>query len=149
MARKTFRPYFIYAVSITNLVLLIVSLAVNQRISGTLFETNPFNPMLGPNAYTLILMGARFTPCIKADTSIANTEIQCPLGINPSGLCSIKEICNGESNQWWRFISAVFLHGGVLHLVFNVWFQFSFGATLEREFGLRIVPIYMLSGIFG
>ena len=50
----------------------------------------------------------------------------------------------------WRFIVPIFLHGGVLHLAFNILFQIQVGFQMERDFGWwRVAAIYFLSGIFG
>jgi len=49
--------------------------------------------------------------------------------------------------QWWRAFSAMFLHAGVLHLVFNLWAFLSVGFVTERIFGNRAyLAIYVLSG---
>jgi len=52
--------------------------------------------------------------------------------------------------QYYRFVSAMFLHGGVIHLLFNMSALIRVGKDLEQAFGTwRIVVIYMLSGIYG
>jgi membrane associated rhomboid family serine protease len=46
------------------------------------------------------------------------------------------------------YITANFLHGGWLHLIFNMWFLWLAGACLEDAWGRVIYPIfYMLCGI--
>lgn len=56
----------------------------------------------------------------------------------------------GVPDQWYRAIIANFLHGGVVHLLFNLGFQFRTGFSMERDIGfLRIMFIYLLSGIGG
>ena len=34
--------------------------------------------------------------------------------------------------QWWRLITAGFLHGGLLHILMNMWVLFDLGAQLEE-----------------
>jgi rhomboid protease GluP len=52
--------------------------------------------------------------------------------------------------QWWRLITAGFLHGGIIHILMNSWVLFDLGATVEEFFGTRrYVVIYFLSTIFG
>lgn len=48
------------------------------------------------------------------------------------------------------FISAQFLHAGLVHLVSNMWFLYLFGPNLEKAFGkLPFLFFYLLSGGFG
>ena len=52
--------------------------------------------------------------------------------------------------QWFRLGSAAFLHGGVLHLLFNMYALYLFGPSLEAALGrLRFVTLYALSGLGG
>lgn len=52
--------------------------------------------------------------------------------------------------QWWRVITSMFLHGGFLHLLFNMFSLFLFGPELESIAGkVRFITIYLLSGVFG
>jgi len=104
---------------------------------------------------TLIRMGARFTPCIRTiptytTNSTAPYLPACPLGIPAP--CTIPSVCglDGTSDQWYRFVMAIFLHGGVVHLLFNLLFQLRVGAAMEKDFGsFRIAAIYLLSGVAG
>lgn len=55
-------------------------------------------------------------------------------------------IANGE---WWRFVTPMFLHGGIMHLLFNMFSLFIFGPELEKITGkIRFFTLFMLSGIF-
>lgn len=40
-----------------------------------------------------------------------------------------------NSGQWWRFITPIFLHFGLMHLVFNSLFIWMFGEMIERNQG--------------
>lgn len=52
--------------------------------------------------------------------------------------------------QWWRLVSAMFLHGGLVHLVFNMYALYSFGLLAERLYGTKaFLGIYLLAGIVG
>ncbi|PIC65097.1 rhomboid family intramembrane serine protease [Sporosarcina sp. P13] len=56
-------------------------------------------------------------------------------------------IANGE---YWRLLTPMFLHGGFMHLLFNMFSLFIFGPELEKIAGkARFITIYMLAGIFG
>lgn len=51
--------------------------------------------------------------------------------------------------EWWRFITPMFLHAGIMHLLFNMFSLFLFGPELERLTGkVRFTTIYVLAGIF-
>jgi rhomboid protease GluP len=53
-------------------------------------------------------------------------------------------------NRWWTFVSASFLHGGILHIFFNMAALWQLGPFVLREFGFyRFVIIYIAAGIGG
>src|SRR5579864_5577950 len=52
--------------------------------------------------------------------------------------------------QWWRLITAGFLHGGVFHILMNSWVLFDLGAEVEQLYGTsRLVVFYFVSTITG
>lgn len=52
--------------------------------------------------------------------------------------------------EYWRFLTPVFLHIGLIHLLFNQYALSIIGTQVERLFGSgRFLAIYMLSGIGG
>lgn len=52
--------------------------------------------------------------------------------------------------QWWRLLTSMFLHGGVLHLLINMYALWSVGHLAERMFGsARFVALYMVAGVCG
>ena len=55
--------------------------------------------------------------------------------------------------EWWRIVTAGFLHSGLLHLAFNMYFLWFLGNLMEPEFGkLRFAVVYfvsLLGGSFG
>lgn len=55
-----------------------------------------------------------------------------------------------SEGQWWRFITPMFLHAGLLHLLFNMFSLYLFGPELEKLAGkLRFLTIYFMAGLFG
>ncbi|MCJ1909416.1 rhomboid family intramembrane serine protease [Planococcus ruber] len=55
-----------------------------------------------------------------------------------------------EAGEWWRFLTPMFLHGGLMHLLFNMFSLFLFGPELERLTGkVRFITIYLSAGLFG
>lgn len=56
-------------------------------------------------------------------------------------------LANGE---WWRLVTAGFLHGGLLHIGMNMWVLFDLGAQVEEVYGSsRMLVIYFLSTVGG
>lgn len=52
------------------------------------------------------------------------------------------------AGQWWRLITACFLHIGILHLAMNMYAFLLIGAQLERRLGKRrFLTAYLLTGI--
>jgi rhomboid protease GluP len=54
------------------------------------------------------------------------------------------------NGQWWRLITAGFLHGGLFHIAMNSWVLFDLGAQVEELFEWpRMVVFYFLSTVGG
>jgi len=52
--------------------------------------------------------------------------------------------------EWWRLITAGFLHGGILHILMNMWVLFDLGAQVEEMYGTsRFLLMYFVSNITG
>ncbi|KAE8724279.1 Thiol-disulfide oxidoreductase DCC isoform 1 [Hibiscus syriacus] len=55
-----------------------------------------------------------------------------------------------EDKEYWRLVSCMWYHAGVIHLAVNMMSLLFLGIRLEQEFGfLRIGPLYMISGLGG
>ena len=51
-------------------------------------------------------------------------------------------------NTFFPFISSMFLHGGFIHLIGNMWFLWIFGDNIEDKLGhFRFIAFYLLCGI--
>src|SRR6266566_8375796 len=63
------------------------------------------------------------------------------------GVKSNPEIAQG---QWWRFVTPIFIHIGLLHLFFNSYALWIVGPQVEKLYGgARFTIIYILTGIAG
>jgi len=50
--------------------------------------------------------------------------------------------------EYWRLFTALFLHGGFLHLAFNLFALYVIGPPLERSIGtIRFLACYLISGL--
>jgi len=53
-----------------------------------------------------------------------------------------------SSFQIWRFITAIFLHGGIIHLAYNLFALLLFGLILEKMIGSKkFLIVFLISGI--
>lgn len=55
-----------------------------------------------------------------------------------------------QRGQWWRLISAIFIHIGIIHLAFNSYALIFIGPLLEELLGKeRFLVLYLATGAFG
>jgi len=54
------------------------------------------------------------------------------------------------AGEYWRLVTAGFLHGGLIHIGMNSWAMFSLGAQVDEIYGTsRMLVIYFVSSVFG
>ncbi len=54
------------------------------------------------------------------------------------------------AGQWWRLITAGFLHGGLFHILMNSWVLLDLGRQVEQIYGARrFIVIYFASTVLG
>ncbi|EJD03994.1 rhomboid-domain-containing protein [Fomitiporia mediterranea MF3/22] len=154
-------PFLVWILTIIMCAVFIYELAKNGQEQGTPVSFKPVvNYMLGPSESALIFVGARFPPCMKnvPDVPVSLTlpcmndtanppDRSCPI----SELCGFGGIPSGETpNQWFRFITPIFLHAGFIHIILNMLAQLYVSAQLEREMGTGgFFLVYFAAGIFG
>jgi len=50
--------------------------------------------------------------------------------------------------HWWTLLTSMFMHGGWLHIIGNMWFLWVFGNNIEDSMGhARFVVFYLLCGV--
>ena len=92
------------------------------------------NPGLAKSICQFGLIPGEFLEKVSAGTAI-------PLGSN---LYCITE----AHGNWITPVTSMFMHGGWLHLIFNMWFLFIFGDNVEDAMGpVRFAIFYILCGI--
>jgi rhomboid protease GluP len=54
------------------------------------------------------------------------------------------------AHQWWRLLTACFLHFGIIHIGFNMYVLYQIGPFIETVFGrTRYLLIYFFAGLVG
>lgn len=54
------------------------------------------------------------------------------------------------AGQWWRLVTAIFLHAGILHIGLNLWVLFDISPEVEAMFGTsKFVVFFLVTGVFG
>lgn len=55
-----------------------------------------------------------------------------------------------QYGQWWRLITPIFLHGSIMHILFNMYALFTIGPELEKFYGhLDFLLFYLITGFCG
>ncbi len=107
-------------------------------------RTATFFERLGSAPVTTLLFVACIVVFVIVETngSTMRAKTLLEFGANWRG-----KVWHGE---WWRLFTSMFLHVGIVHLVWNLWAGFSWSAPLERQLGpLRFTVLYVLSGVAG
>jgi rhomboid protease GluP len=123
--------------------------------------TEPRGPRHGAPAPS----GTRLpTPYVTWSILAINTFMLLAIGIESGGgagfvdpssvvLCrlgALNATAIAEHGQWWRLLTVMFLHGGVIHFALNSWALWLFGPTLEFVLGrLRFLALYLVAGFAG
>jgi rhomboid protease GluP len=93
---------------------------------------------------------ARFTTVIilLINTALYIAEYVSPqAGISEFGRSVPAAYMDG---QWWRLVTAGFLHGNILHILMNSWVLFDLIAEVEQFYGTaRLIVVYVLSSVAG
>ena len=164
-------PWVVYFLTVVQITVFIVEVIRNAVLTGSPIEIHPqFNPMIGPSPFVLINMGARYVPCMRNQDGVQNhnTTVSwpCPNQTDSNPTCTLSQLCgfngvpnpkvNGsldahpQPNQWFRFITPIFLHAGLVHISFNMLLQLLLGPDVERAIGhIRFTLVYFSCGIFG
>lgn len=106
--------------NLTSVVFLVINVAL--FLMTLVIQTRLMNGQMSMdfNAQLLVLLGGKYAPLIQK---------------------------NGE---WWRLITAGFLHGGLLHVAINSYTMFDLVAEVEQFYGTsRVVIVYVFTTITG
>lgn len=54
------------------------------------------------------------------------------------------------AGQWWRLVTAIFLHAGLFHIGMNLWCLFDLGPAVESLFSTtKFIVLYLVTGVAG
>jgi membrane associated rhomboid family serine protease len=115
------------ATTVTKLLLIAIGIGYVWELvvaggPGSLFE--------GPSSIDLIDAGA-LTP--------VGVDLQAGLDLGAG-------VVGGE---WWRLLSSIFLHAGVIHLALNSYVLWIFGNAIERDIGrFSTLAVFLVTGVF-
>jgi membrane associated rhomboid family serine protease len=116
-----------------NVFVMIVAIVTGG--AGALFGGRGFGGLLG-GITPLHFWGSM----VSVPTTYANCET-CPI------IAVVDGVAGGD---YYRLITSVFLHYGLVHLLMNMWALWVLGRDLEAHFGrVRFLTLYLLSGLGG
>ncbi len=71
-----------------------------------------------------------------------------PYWVNVAGFIPALALAD-PAGSWYRFFTSMFLHAGILHIFFNMYFLYIFGRAVEKTIGsLRYLVLYIVGGLF-
>ena len=127
-----------------------------------MFPIRDDNPTLGTPAITVVLIGLNVAAWILVQGMGAEPTLSqsvCELGLIPGELLgripegytlpmSREMSCVIGPPHWYTPLSSMFLHGGWLHLIGNMWFLWLFGNNVEDSMGHgRYLVFSLLCGL--
>lgn len=120
------------------------------------------SPLVASNPIvTKVLIGVNVLVFLAGTASAANPSVALQRGggslVADYGLLGGTEFMGQTfgvaGGEWWRIITGGFLHGGIIHLGFNMLVLWLLGSQLERALGpVRFLTLYvasLLAGAFG
>ncbi|MFI6579100.1 rhomboid family intramembrane serine protease [Nocardiopsis sp. NPDC050513] len=82
--------------------------------------------------------------------SVGGSPLVWEFGMRGFGVTQNGEAFGVLSGEWYRLVSAAFLHGGIFHLLFNGYAMFLLGTQLERWLGHgRFLALWVLGAVAG
>jgi membrane associated rhomboid family serine protease len=127
-----------------------------------MFPYRDDNPTLATPAVTFLLIGLNVATWILIQGMGAEPLLSrsvCELGLIPGEYLgrvpvgttfpmSRTTACVLGESSWFTPLSSMFLHGGWLHLIGNMWFLWVFGNNVEDSMGhVRYLVFYLLCGL--
>src|SRR5918999_6573151 len=128
-----------------------------------MFPYRDENPPLATPVVTVVLIGLNVAAWILVQGMGAEPFLSrsvCELGLIPGEflgrlpegyavpMSETMACVMDEKQEWYAPLTSMFLHGGWLHLIGNMWFLWLFGNNIEDSMTRpRFVAFYLLSGL--
>lgn len=115
--------------------------ASERRFLQALFtRSNPFTMIfIGINVGVFALM------CMAGGIAVTAPDPAVLIGFGAK-----QNVLIAEQHQYWRLITSMFIHVGLIHLLLNNYALWIIGQEIERIYGsARFVVIYLATGILG
>ncbi len=113
-------------------VVTVVLIALNVAV-WILFQGMGTEPGLSKSVCELGLIPGELLGRVAEGTTIQ---------LSPTSVCVL-----GDQRSWYTPLTSMFMHGGWLHLIGNMWFLWLFGNNVEDSQGhARYLVFYLLSG---
>lgn len=130
----------------------------NEKVGPRAIDRRDPSPILGgfiPHAHftttiLLLINFGMFIATVVASMKAGNDQAFWGLDVRTLVDFGAKYRPYIGAGQWWRLITAGFLHGGLLHIGMNSWVLFDVGAQVEEIYGAsRMLVIYFVANILG
>jgi membrane associated rhomboid family serine protease/Flp pilus assembly protein TadD len=115
-----------------------------QRVETAPWKRRESSSMLvtqgifGINAAVFIAMALSAGVSVFGDAAWLKVGVQLGANYGPYTL----------SGQWWRLVAYMFIHGGLLHIAFNMWCFWNLGRLAESVYGhWTYFSVYILTGL--
>lgn len=117
-----------------------ITVSEQSFLQTLLTRSTPFTMMLiGANIGIFVLM------CLAGGFAVTSVD---PLVLLGFGAKQNNLIV--EQHQYWRLITSIFIHIGIIHLLLNNYALWIIGQEIERIYGsARFVTLYLATGIVG
>jgi rhomboid protease GluP len=120
--------------------------AAGRSVSGIFGSNTPATTMI--LTVNFLMFAVSLVSSIQAGAGLSLTGGIDYQILNRLGAVNPPAIFYGQ--QWFRLVTAMFLHASILHIGFNMWVLWDVGPVIEEIYGsARYLFIYTIAGIAG
>ncbi len=103
-------------------------------------------PVRRPRSLTTLLLVVNVAMFV-VEVVVGGGALAGPSARDLFDLGALQPLAIAWDHQYWRLVTAMFLHAGVLHIALNMYGLYLFGYLIEDAFGpSRFLAIYFISG---